>query len=514
MKKKWYYGLATLIIAGAFATMPDNVRAESEIAINTQNQLKSRRTWPFLLYGFDPNIIRIVTDQTTILQTEEETNTDNTKNEYMDEWVNGVYYNSKGNSGNSTGGLWRKSKSGWWYQYYNKARAKDTYIKDSWAKIDGVWYFFNKNGYMASNEYYDGYWFNKDGSWTYEYQASWKKNKKGWWYGDASGWYARNSWLKIDGKWYHFDKSGYIQTGWQKISGKWYYFDGSGVMVTGTKTIGGKSYTFGSDGVMKEESSSGLKVGDIITFGHYEQDNNISNGKEAIEWRVLDIKGDKLLVISSYVLENKPFHSTLDRDVTWDRCSLREWLNGIFYNEAFSANEKSKILTTNVKAESSINELSLANGRSGTGSPVGSDTKDKIFLLSIKEARKYFVGEIISKAGWANYVPQTYCLDRACQPTKYAVNQGAEIGFTSYYKRNAHGGRDDYLGYTKIDSYYVRNEETNNELTNSSCWWLLRERGWDDNEVAAVSIYGNVYPGHYPDIDKGVGVRPVMWIQQ
>ena len=384
-------------------------------------------------------------------------------------------------------GKWKQDKKGWYYSY-----SDGSYAKNTWLKIGGKWYYFGAYGYMAK---------------------SWKQIGKKWYYFGADG-KMRSGWQKIGGKWYYF-ASGAMKTGWLKSGGKWYYFNDDGSMVTGTKSIGGKTYSFGSDGVMKESgsSSSNIKVGDTITFGHYEQDNNYSNGKEAIEWRVLDVKGDKLLVISSYVLDNKPFHSTLDRGVTWDRCSLREWLNEEFYNEAFSTNEKSKILTTNVKAESSINELALANGRSGTGSPVGSDTKDKIFLLSIKEARKYFSGEKISKASWADYVPQTYCLDRACQPTKYAINEGAEIGFNNYNKKYAHGGRDK-LGYTLKNDNYERNKETNNELTDSSCWWLLRERGWDDNEVAAVSTYGNVYPGHYPDIDKGVGVRPVMWIQQ
>jgi len=165
----------------------------------------------------------VMTDTTTQLIT------DNTKIEYMKEWVNGTYYNSKGKSGNSTGGVWEKGKLGWWYQYHNNTLDKDTYIKKCWAKIDGVWYYFNKNGYMASNEYYYGYWLNNNGSWTYEYRASWKKNNNGWWYGDDSGWYARKCWLKIDGNWYYFDSNGY--------------------MVTGKVTFAGKTYTFNKDGV-------------------------------------------------------------------------------------------------------------------------------------------------------------------------------------------------------------------------------------------------------------------------
>lgn len=43
-------------------------------------------------------------------------------------------------------------------------------------------------------------------------------------------------------------------------------------------------------------------VGEYVTFGHYEQDNDESNGKEDIEWLVLEKEDDKVLVISKYVL--------------------------------------------------------------------------------------------------------------------------------------------------------------------------------------------------------------------
>lgn len=36
---------------------------------------------------------------------------------------------------------------------------------------------------------------------------------------------------------------------------------------------------------------SSVQVGGIIKFGTYEQDGNISNGAEPIEWRVLTIEG-------------------------------------------------------------------------------------------------------------------------------------------------------------------------------------------------------------------------------
>ena len=45
------------------------------------------------------------------------------------------------------------------------------------------------------------------------------------------------------------------------------------------------------------------QVGDIITFGNYEQDNKTANGKEAIEWKVLEKdQNGKMLLISRYAV--------------------------------------------------------------------------------------------------------------------------------------------------------------------------------------------------------------------
>ena len=69
-------------------------------------------------------------------------------------------------------------------------------------------------------------------------------------------------------------------------------------------------------------SIGGVSVGDIVTFGSYEQDNNLSNGKEAIEWLVLDIQDGKALLLSKYGLETKEYN-TGDYEITWERSTLR-----------------------------------------------------------------------------------------------------------------------------------------------------------------------------------------------
>ena len=100
---------------------------------------------------------------------------------------------------------WQKINKKWYY--YNASGGKVT----GWKKLGKKWYFFKKDGSMAANEYCKGYWLNKDGAWTYKPKASWKKNKKGWYYIDTKHWYAKNTTITIDGKKYKFDKKGYLK---------------------------------------------------------------------------------------------------------------------------------------------------------------------------------------------------------------------------------------------------------------------------------------------------------------
>lgn len=74
------------------------------------------------------------------------------------------------------------------------------------------------------------------------------------------------------------------------------------------------------DSIYKEymlEKFGLAKVGDYITFGTYEQDNDEENGKEAIEWLVLATDGNRKLLTSKYGLDCKPYNEK-NEDVTWE----------------------------------------------------------------------------------------------------------------------------------------------------------------------------------------------------
>ena len=199
--------------------------------------------------------------------------------------------------------------------------------------------------------------------------------------------------------------------------------------------------------VMTEKGSK-AKVGDYITFGSYEQDNNTRNGKEAIEWLVLAKANNRLLVISKYALDCKPYNNS-NVSVTWETCTLRNWLNNDFLNAAFSSAEQAMIPTVMVWADKNPDYSTNP----------GNSTQDKIFLLSIPEVNKYFASDSA----------------RQCKPTAYAKKQGA---------------------YTSSSGFY---------------WWWLRSPASNqvgaayvdaDGGVSEVGAAGGVY----------VAVRPALWI--
>ena len=124
------------------------------------------------------------------------------------------------------------------------------------------------------------------------------------------------------------------------------------------------------------------KAGSIVTFGCYEQDNNLDNGPEAIEWIVLDVQDGKSLLLSRYGLDTKAYHANLSFKIKWEQCDLRDWLNNDFLKGAFTQEEQSAILLTEV-------DNSTRQGYSKWKTNGGNNTQDYIFLLSYAEANKY-----------------------------------------------------------------------------------------------------------------------------
>ena len=238
----------------------------------------------------------------------------------------------------------------------------------------------------------------------------------------------------------------------------------------GKKTSGSKDTKagiFGKDASVKQSddgttpasastdtNDSAFRTNEYITFGTYEQDNNTANGAEPIEWLVLAKDGDKALIISKYGLDSHEYGSSADNNGetnTWENSRIRTWLNDTFLNTAFDAAEQSRIQTITVTAEKNPEY----------DPDPGNNTQDRIFLLSISEARQYFDSKE----------------SRMCVPTDYAIAQGVE----------ASGSQ-------------------------STCYWWLRNPGIYDTSAADVDIDGSVSNFGWGIANTNLAVRPAMWI--
>jgi len=125
---------------------------------------------------------------------------------------------------------------------------------------------------------------------------------------------------------------------------------------------------------------SGLFVeGNNVTFGHYEQDNNLDNGKEAIEWRVLEVTDEYAMLLSEYGLDTMPYHYEW-KIKYWETSDIRAGLNGEFYQAAFTPEEQHVLALMDISTPD--NEVFHAEG--------GADTQDKVFLLSLEEYLRFF----------------------------------------------------------------------------------------------------------------------------
>ncbi|MBR3868493.1 MAG: zinc ribbon domain-containing protein [Clostridia bacterium] len=96
------------------------------------------------------------------------------------------------------------------------------------------------------------------------------------------------------------------------------------------------------------------KVGDILEFGSYEQDGNVNNGKEPVEWIVFDVDEPddygvneyRYHLVSRSALDAKPYNNTAG-NVRWATSSIRKWLNSDFLNNAFSNDELQSLCVIN-----------------------------------------------------------------------------------------------------------------------------------------------------------------------
>lgn len=192
---------------------------------------------------------------------------------------------------------------------------------------------------------------------------------------------------------------------------------------------------------------------ETYTFGSYEQDGDAANGKEPIQWLVLDRDGDKVLLLSKYALDYQsfmPFYEPVTGPFTWENSSLRRWLNSTFLNAAFNSSERQRLLTTTVIT--SPGSLHRENG------PV--TTEDRVFLLSNTEVYAYFANEAATAAEY----------------TAYALSENPWAG--------------------------------NSTAPGAAAWWLRTTDGSDHPD----GVYAGGRVGEGTRAYEGEYVRPAIWV--
>ncbi len=195
---------------------------------------------------------------------------------------------------------------------------------------------------------------------------------------------------------------------------------------------------------------------DIIVFDKY-------------EWQVLAIQNDIALIVTKFIIEQRPYHDTY-QDITWADCALRTYLNGEFY-ERFSKANQSRIVPV-------INQ-NLDNQLYGTKG--GQDTQDRIFLLSLEEVCKYFG-------------------DSSANLNNPGINQ------RYWFERKDKNNSKRLAKLLGKEGYW---------------WWWLRSPG--RVPVKAVYIWGtdggigiqgnNILKGNISDGKCTGGIRPALWLK-
>ena len=217
------------------------------------------------------------------------------------------------------------------------------------------------------------------------------------------------------------------------------------------------------------------------------------------DWYILDHKGHTdrqdgmTLMITEKVIEKRAYHSE-ETAITWETCDIRKYLNEEFY-QSFSETDRSRIAEV-------VNEN---NDNPWYGTSGGNPTTDRIFLLNIDEALKYF-------------------------------GDSGQIK-TRYMYPNCDWCRDEFLPWLD-DQYNLNRRAVNNEGIVEK--WRLRSPGSNSNKVATVMGFccdgfdqggidisgcSDLIDGHFildgfgalsempTDYHNLNGVRPALWLK-
>jgi len=240
---------------------------------------------------------------------------------------------------------------------------------------------------------------------------------------------------------------------------------------------------------------SEAKVGDVIYLGNVSfLDYRGGDFSEDIAWQVLAVEDGRVLVMTQNIIDVRPFDSKQVM-AKWEESEIREWLNGDFYSglPAFVQGRVQETWIENNRSEDT--ELS--------GSDSDPDTEDKVFLLSLAEAKLYFASDEGRKAGYDLSEKTIEDIDKDreshCEMLKYAYSMRS-------------GDETELMLLMSFDDYV---------LNYGGIYWWLRSPSWAPiggpfsetkciNDAGSISSLGNV--SGMNNVFNFIGPRPAMWL--
>ena len=254
--------------------------------------------------------------------------------------------------------------------------------------------------------------------------------------------------------------------------------------------------------------------GGRVFFGAYEQDGNDANGPEPVEWLVVDVKDGAALLLSRYELAYRAYEDraiSLADGVDWERCTLREWLNGEFLRAAFTDEETAAILVTAV-----VNEESAEYG-----TPAGAGTEDRVFLPSLEEIGRWFpepedrralptFRAIIDALEWQASLSGggavTYGVEQSEEGPRLTVTQefeGGSVGFEYFIDESG----------TVMTGILLQNGGVADHAESSGASYFLRSPGNTPLNVACVNDEGETGGTNFRPASARDGIRPALWVK-
>ena len=171
----------------------------------------------------------------------------------LNQFVNGIYYNAKGNARKKFKGGWIQT-GGKVYYFYNRNKLT------GYRQIGSRYYFFSEAGERLSGLFFAG------GAYRYFKEDGSQDSKKGW--------------RSISQKKYYLSEQGVIREGFFSVKNDEFYQTVLTGIVTGEQLIDGKRYIFRADGVLDQDATQRIRESgalgnpsDILFFTKFESGN-------------------------------------------------------------------------------------------------------------------------------------------------------------------------------------------------------------------------------------------------